>query len=39
MLKAMPGNIEPEVINEVLIPKIIKVKYPSLGKSEIEELR
>lgn len=38
MLKAMPGNIEPEVINEVLIPKIIKVKYPDLNDEEIKEL-
>lgn len=38
MLKAMPGNIEPEVINEVLIPKIIKVKYPDLDEKEVEEL-
>jgi len=38
MLKAMPGNIEPEVINKVLIPKIIKVKYPNLDEKEIEEL-
>ena len=38
MLKAMPGNIEPEVINEVLIPKIIKVKYPDLDEAEIKEL-
>ncbi len=38
MLKAMPGNIEPEVINEVLIPKIIKVKYPDLDEVEVKEL-
>jgi len=38
MLKAMPGNIEPEVINDVLIPKIIKVKYPDLDEAEIKEL-
>jgi hypothetical protein len=38
MLKAMPGNIEPEVINEVLIPKIIKVKYPDLNENEVKEL-
>ena len=38
MLKAMPGNIEPEVINEVLIPKIIKVKYPDLDETEVKEL-
>ena len=39
MLKAMPGNLEPEVINKVLIPKIIQVKYPELTKEEIEEVR
>jgi superfamily II DNA or RNA helicase len=38
MLKAMPGDIEPEVINEVLIPKIIKVKYPDLDEKEVKEL-
>lgn len=39
MLKAMPGNVEPEVINKVLIPKIIKVKYPDLTDEEVEEVR
>ena len=39
MLKAMPGNLDPEVINKVLIPKIIQVKYPSLTEEEVEELR
>ena len=39
MLKAMPGNVDPEVINKVLIPKIIKVKYPDLSDDEIEEVR
>ena len=39
MLKAMPGNVEPEVINKVLIPKIIKVKYPELSDNEVEEVR
>ena len=39
MLKAMPGNIEPEVINKVLIPKIIQIKYPELSEAEIEEVR
>ena len=38
MLKAMPGDIEPEVINEVLIPKVIKVKYPNLDEAEVKEL-
>ena len=39
MLKAMPGNIDAEVMNKVLIPKIIKVKYPELSDEEIEEIR
>ena len=39
MLKAMPGNIDAEVINKVLIPKIIKVKYPDLSDEELEEVR
>ena len=39
MLKAMPGNLDPEVINKVLIPKIIQIKYPSLSPSEVEEVR
>lgn len=39
MLKAMPGNLDPEVINKVLIPKIIQVKYPELTEEEVEEIR
>ncbi len=39
MLKAMPGNLDPEVINKVQIPKIIKIKYPDLTEEEVEELR
>lgn len=39
MLKAMPGNVDPEVMNKVLIPKIIRVKYPELSDAEIEEIR
>ena len=39
MLKAMPGNVDPEVINKVLIPKIIKLKYPDLSPEELEEVR
>ena len=37
--KAIPGNVEPEVINEVLIPKVIKAKYDDLSDDEVEELR
>jgi len=39
MLKAMPGNLDPEVINKVLIPKIIQIKYPELTEDEVEEVR
>lgn len=39
MLKAMPGNVDPEVINKVLIPKIIQIKYPDLSEDELEEIR
>ncbi len=39
MLKAMPGNVDPEVINKVLIPKIIQIKYPELSEAEVEEIR
>lgn len=39
MLKAMPGNIEPEVINTVLIPKIIREVYPDLNEDEVEAVR
>ncbi len=39
MLSAMPGNIDPEVINKVLIPKIIQEKYPTLSPDEVEEVR
>lgn len=40
MLQVLPGEfIEPEVINKVLIPKVIQKKYPLLTDEEIEELR
>ncbi|MDD3078662.1 MAG: helicase-related protein [Paludibacter sp.] len=39
MLKAMPGNIEPEVINTVLIPKIIREVYPDLNDEDVEAVR
>ena len=39
MLRAMPGNVDPQVINQVLIPKIIQEKYPELSKEELEEVR
>lgn len=39
MLKAMPGNLDPTVINQVLIPKIIRSVYPDLSDDEIDQLR
>lgn len=39
MIKALPGNVDPEVINKVLIPKIIRETYPDLSDEEVEEVR
>lgn len=39
MIKALPGNVDPEVINKVMIPKIIRIKYPDLSEEEVEEIR
>ena len=39
MIKALPGNVDPEVINKVMIPKIIQMKYPDLTDLEVEEIR
>ena len=39
MLRAMPGNLEPEVINKVLIPKIIREIYPDVDEENVEALR
>jgi superfamily II DNA or RNA helicase len=39
MLKAMPGNLEPETINTVLIPKIIREIYPDLNDEDVEAVR
>jgi hypothetical protein len=39
IMKALPGNVDPEVINKVMIPKIIQIKYPDLTEDEVEQLR
>lgn len=39
MAKALPGNVDPEVINTVLIPKIIRETYPDLTEEQVEEVR
>ena len=37
--KALTGTVDPEVINKVLIPKIIQTTYPDLNDEELEEVR
>ena len=39
ILKAIPTDFDAEVINQVLIPKVIRVKYPELNDEEVESLR
>lgn len=39
MLKAMPGNVDPEVMNKILIPKIIRTRYPDISEEEVDEVR
>lgn len=37
--KAVSGVVDPEVINKIMIPKIIMTKYPHLSEDEVEEVR
>ncbi|MBX7135118.1 MAG: hypothetical protein K1X67_20825 [Fimbriimonadaceae bacterium] len=37
--KAAAGSVDPETTNKVLIPKIIRERYPDLNESQVEELR
>lgn len=39
ILRTIPGNVEAEVINTMLVPKIIREKYPDLTEIEVEEVR
>lgn len=39
LVKALPGNVDPEVINKAMIPKIIQTRYPDLTDEEVEEVR
>lgn len=38
-IKAAAGKLDPEVTNKVLIPKIIRERYPDLNEEQVEELR
>ena len=37
--KTLGSDISPEVVNKLLIPKIIEEKYPNLSEQEREEIR
>ncbi|WP_241984056.1 DEAD/DEAH box helicase [Cryobacterium luteum] len=37
--KAAAGSLDPEVTNKVLIPKIIRDRYPDLNEAQVEEVR
>lgn len=37
--RAAAGSIDPETTNKVLIPKIIRERYPDLTEAEVEEVR
>lgn len=37
--KTFTGEVDPKVLNKVLIPKVIQKVYPSLSDDEIEEVR
>ena len=39
ILKAMQGSVDPQVMNQVLTPKVIRRVYPNLSDEEIEEVR
>jgi superfamily II DNA or RNA helicase len=39
IIAASAGAVDPEVVNKVLIPKIIQIKYPDLTAEEVEEIR
>lgn len=39
IVKTVNGGIDPAVVNNVLIPKIIMTKYPDLTNDEVEEVR
>jgi superfamily II DNA or RNA helicase len=39
VIAASAGKVDPEVVNKILIPKIIRLKYPDLTEAEIEEVR
>ncbi|SNS87335.1 Superfamily II DNA or RNA helicase [Anaerovirgula multivorans] len=39
MVKSLSGVVDSDVVNKVLIPKIIMTKYPDLNEDEVETVR
>lgn len=39
LIKSLSGVVDTEVINKVMIPKVIMSKYPDLNSEEVEEVR
>lgn len=37
--KTMTMDFDPEVVNQVMIPKVIRMNYPDLSEEQIEEVR
>lgn len=37
--RAAAGGVDPETTNKILIPKIIRERYPDLSEAELEEVR
>lgn len=39
IIKSLSGIVDPEVINRVMVPKAIMIRYPHLNDEEVEEVR
>ena len=39
IIKSLSGIVDPEVINKIMIPKVIRIRYPHLDDEEVEEVR
>ncbi|MCX4384211.1 MAG: ATP-dependent helicase [Clostridia bacterium] len=37
--KSFIGEVDPEIVNKIMIPKIIMTRYPDLQEEEVEEIR
>jgi superfamily II DNA or RNA helicase len=39
IINTIPGTIDPETLNTIFIPKVIREKYPDLEDQQVEEVR